>query len=130
MMLGMILQIEFPDNLLFSKLEQQEKIPCHIQVSNKFEIVFEIESTRIIGEVSEYDKRVFEQRVIARVGGNYIYNEPSLITLHRISKGVYRVAALFVFYSDFGWCSVIENGDYMDPHPFWDDNDENPDFKP
>lgn len=44
----MILQIEFPDNLFLSKLEQQKKIPCHMQISNKFEIIFEIESTRII----------------------------------------------------------------------------------
>ncbi|HGM9953492.1 TPA: hypothetical protein ACKRFF_004362, partial [Providencia stuartii] len=106
------------------------KIPCHIQISNKFEIIFEIESTRIIGEVSEYNRALFEQRVIARAGGNYIYNEPSLITLSRVSKGVYRVVDLFVFYSDFGWCSVIENGDYMEPHQFWDNDDEDPDFKP
>ncbi|EMN4129049.1 hypothetical protein ABN056_07440 [Providencia vermicola] len=126
----MILQIEFPDNLLLSQLEQQKKIPCHIQVSNKFEVVFEIESTRIIGEVSEYNRTLFEQRVIARAGGNYIYNEPSLITLSRASRGIYRVVDLCVFYSDFGWCSVIENGDYMEPHPFWDHDDEDPDFKP
>lgn len=126
----MILQIKFPDNLLLNNLEQQKKIPCHIRVSNKFEVVFEIESIRIIGEVSEYNRTLFEQRVIARAGGDYIYNEPSLITLSRISNETYRVIDLFVFYSDFGWCSIIENGDYMEPHQFWDSDDEDPDFKP
>lgn len=47
--------------------------------------------------MSEYNRALFEQRVIARAGGNYIYNEPSLITLSRVSKGVYRVVDLFVF---------------------------------
>lgn len=87
-------------------------------------LFLKLNQQELFGEVSEYNRALFEQRVIARAGGNYIYNEPSLITLSRVSKGVYRVVNLFVFYSDFGWCSVIENGDYMEPLQFWDNDDE------
>ena len=125
----MILHIEFPNNYTTMNLMQQIKIPCLIQVSNNFYVKFDVTNPSVTGVMTEWEPLLFEERAVARAGGEFIYEEPALITLHEIGDNLYKVHDLFVFYNDFGWCAVIDNGEYATPHPFWDNNDDDPDYQ-
>ncbi len=126
----MILNIEFPNNLITGSLIEQGNIPCTIQISDKFEIIFSTVFPTTIGVVSEWDRELLDERAIAKGGGAYTHNEPGLITLERINKNIYKINELSIFYNDFGWCSIIKDGEYATPHQFWDSDDDDPDYVP
>lgn len=126
----MMLFIKFKNNLLTDVLVKQKNIPCLIQVSDKFEILFPVIAPNTTGIVIEWDRKLLEERAIARAGGTYTHQEPGLITLSKVSENKYKVNALYIFYNDFGWCPIIEKCEYAKPHQFWDSDDEDPDYVP
>lgn len=126
----MILQINFPDNLITGRLSVQKNIPCTIKVSDKFEVVFSTVVPCTAGIMHEWDRQLLEERAVAKAGGVYTHNEPALITLEKKGGDSYDVIDLFVFYNDFGWCSVIKDGKYATPNQFWDSDDEDPYYIP
>lgn len=126
----MILQIKFPDNLVTGSLCKQKDIPCTVQISNKFEILFSIVIPNTIGIVQEWDRQLLEERAIASAGGIYTHNEPALITLSKRTEDSYDIVELSIFYNDFGWCPVIRNKEYAIPNQFWDNDDEDPEYVP
>lgn len=111
-------------------LSKQKNIPCIIQVSDEFEILFPTVIPYTKGIIQGWDRRLLEERVIARAGGVYTHNEPALITLHKQTEDSYRVIDLQIFYNDFGWCPVIKDGEYATPTQFWDCDDEDPEYIP
>ena len=122
----MILEINFPNNLVTGKLSEQKNIPCTIKVSDKFEISFSAVIPSATGIVQEWDRKRFEERAIARAGGVYTHNEPAMITLKKKMENCYLVMELNVFYNDFGWCPVITKGEYAVATQFWDSDEEDP----
>lgn len=126
----MILCVEFQDNILIGMLAKQKNIPCIIQISDKFEILFPEVAPDTTGIVLEWNREMLEERAIARAGGDYTHQEPGLITLNQISEHKYKINELYIFYNDFGWCPIIENYEYAQPHQFWDSDDEDPNYVP
>ncbi|WP_288821598.1 hypothetical protein [uncultured Leclercia sp.] len=126
----MILQINFPDNLVTGLLSEQKNIPCTIKVSDKFEVIFSTVIPCTVGIIYEWDRQLLEERAIAKAGGVYTHNEPALITLNKKTEDSYEVVELHVFYNDFGWCPVIKDGGYAIPNQFWDSDEEDPDYIP
>ncbi|PHI29882.1 hypothetical protein [Budvicia aquatica] len=126
----MILHIEFPNNLVTGSLTKQKNIPCTIQISDKFEIIFSVVFPQTIGNVLLWDRKILEERAIARASGAYTHNEPALITLSENSENCYEITNLSVFYNDFGWCPIIDNSEYAMPTQFWDSNDDDPGYLP
>ncbi|AWH88633.1 hypothetical protein [Limnobaculum parvum] len=126
----MIIHIDFPNNLITGSLTKQKNIPCTIRVSDRFEIIFSVVFPQTVGTVLLWDRKLLEERAIARAGGTYTHDEPALITLGEKTENSYEVVDLFVFYNDFGWCPVINNSKYAIPTKFWDSDDEDPDYVP
>lgn len=127
----MILHAEFKTNIVTGSLTEQKYIPCIIHVSNKFEIIFETVDPKVIGEVTHWDRTLFEKRAIPSVGGTYTHIEPALISLKMIGENSYKITYLSIFYNNYGWLPVIENGEYAPPNNCWYDNDdEDPDYVP
>ncbi|WP_024554332.1 hypothetical protein ACP26C_00915 [Franconibacter helveticus 513] len=126
----MILEINFPDNLITGLLPEQKNIPCTIKVADKFEVIFSTVVPCTAGIMHEWDRQRLEERAIAKAGGAYTHNEPALITLNKKTKDSYEVVDLYVFYNDFGWCPVIKDGEYAIPNQFWDSDEEDPDYIP
>lgn len=65
----MMLKIKFPDNLITGMLSKQKNIPCRVQVSNKFEIMFFTVIPDTLGIVYGWDRELFEERAMAGAGG-------------------------------------------------------------
>ncbi|MFJ5503261.1 hypothetical protein ACIPUO_03480 [Pectobacterium carotovorum] len=126
----MILEINFPDNLITGLLSEQKNIPCTIKVSDKFEVIFSTVVPCTAGIMREWDRQLLEERAIARAGGVYTHDEPALITLNKKTKDSYEVVDLYVFYNDFGWCPVIKDREYAVPNQFWDSDEEDPGYIP
>ncbi|ELY3761622.1 hypothetical protein SMX63_003744 [Cronobacter universalis] len=126
----MILEINFPENLITGKLSEQKNIPCVIQVSDKFRVLFSTAVPCTEGIMHEWDRKLLEDRAPARAGGIYTHNEPALITLNKKTEDSYKVIELHIFYNDFGWCPIIINGDYAVPVKFWDSDEDDPGYKP
>ncbi|UJR63912.1 hypothetical protein [Dickeya zeae] len=124
----MLLKVFFPDNLLTGSLIEQNDIPCMIKVSEKFELVFSVVEPVSIGVVERWDRDCFEKRTLARAGGEYTHYEPGLVTLNKVGDDIYKISDLSIFYNDFGWCPILINGDYAEPYPFWDSNDDDPGY--
>lgn len=126
----MMLKIKFPDNLITGMLSKQKNIPCRVQVSDKFEVMFFTVIPDTLGIVYDWDRELFEERAMAGAGGMYTHYKPALITLNQESDDIYEIVELSLFYNDFGWCPVIHNGAYAPPVNFWDSDDEDPDYVP
>lgn len=56
-------------------------------------------------------------------GGEYTHYSQGLITLEMIGERTYRIVDLEMFYTRFGWCAVIRDGEYAEPGTFWDEDD-------
>lgn len=117
----MKLNISFPKNMHTEKLLRQERIPCVCKISKEFEIYFSDTVPEASGVVSEWDRNELELRAIAGGGGQYTHYANSLITLREIEPNVYKVIGLEMFYTNFGWCVVLRDGEYAPPGNFWDE---------
>jgi hypothetical protein len=115
----MNLNIEIPKNLVTEQLLKQKNIPCFCKVSKDFEISFR--QPEATGNVSEWDRKKFEERAIAGAGGKYTHYTDGMITLREIGVNQYKIVDLALFYHNFGWCQVLENEIYAVPKNFWDE---------
>jgi hypothetical protein len=122
----MKLHLEYPKNFLTNKLMLQEKIPCTIQISNEFNILFYYPLVGFIGKVYDWNKELLEERAIPMVGDYYTHNEQGAITLKKESDNIFLINELNIFYPDFGWCKVIENGEYAIPTNFYGNDEDDP----
>ncbi len=122
----MILTIDFPQDLRTEALLQQVRIPCLCKVATEFAISFSVTVPPSEGVVSGWDRRELELRVVAGGGGEYTHYSQGLITLEAVGQGAYRIIDLEMFYTGFGWCAVIKDGEYAEPGKFWDDDDSAP----
>ena len=57
-------------------------------------------------------------------GGLYTHSAFAMITLGEVQSGVYRIHDLAMFYTGFGWCPVLVNGEYAPPGDFWDGDED------
>lgn len=117
----MKLNIDFPENMITDDLLLQERIPCLCKISKEFEISFSDTVPESSGVVSEWDRKELELRAIAGGGGKYTHYANSLITLQKIEGNVYKIIGLEMFYTIFGWCVVLKDGEYAPPGDFWDE---------
>ncbi|MBX9409448.1 hypothetical protein K5E40_27705 [Pseudomonas baetica] len=117
----MKLHIHFPDNLISDDLLRQQRIPCLCKVSKQFEISFSDTVPESSGIVSGWSREELERRAVAGAGGQYTHYANSLITLSKISEGLYQIIDLEMFYRSFGWCTVFRDGQYAPAGNFWDD---------
>jgi hypothetical protein len=122
----MILHIDFKGFFLSDSLVKQEKIPCLIQVSENFNILFPELFPSVIGTISDWDWSLLDERAPGRVGGDYTHQEPGMITLNELSKNTYQVIDLHVFYPLHGWCKIIENKEYATPNNFYGNDEDDP----
>ncbi|WP_095120370.1 hypothetical protein [Pseudomonas sp. Irchel s3f10] len=117
----MKLNIHFPDNLISDDLLRQQRIPCLCKVSTQFEISFSDTVPESSGIVSGWSRDELERRAVAGAGGQYTHYANGLITLSKISEGLYQIVDLEMFYRSFGWCAVFRDGQYAPAGYFWDD---------
>ncbi|MDK1397490.1 hypothetical protein [Pseudomonas protegens] len=117
----MKLRIEFPEDLRTEQLLRQVRIPCLCKISENFEICFSDTVPESSGIVLEWDRKELESRAVAGGGGQYTHYANSLITLKDVGSGVYQIIDLDMFYTRFGWCEVLKNGEYASPGDFWDE---------
>ena len=116
----MKLNINFPDNLITFDLLKQVRIPCFCKISEEFEIGFSDTVPESHGVVSEWDRKELESRAVAGAGGQYTHFANGLITLRKLSGGVFEIIDLDMFYRSYGWCAILTNGKYAIPGEFWD----------
>ncbi|MCX2546627.1 hypothetical protein [Pseudomonas sp. COW5] len=116
----MNLIIDFPENMITDELLKHERIPCICMVSNKFEISFSVTVPESTGLVSGWDRTELDLRAVAGAGGQYTHYAQSLITLEKVDDGVYKIIDLEMFNRLFGWCAVLQGGEYAPPGDFWD----------
>ena len=103
------------------RLLKQERIPCLCKISKEFEISFSDTVPESSGIVSEWSRNELELRAVAGGGGQYTNYANSLITLQKIGEGLYKIIDLEMFYTIFGWCVVLKDGEYAPPGNFWDE---------
>jgi hypothetical protein len=115
----MNLNIKIPKNLATEQLLKQKNIPCFCKVSEDFEISFR--EPNVTGNVSEWDRKKIEERVMAGAGGMYTHYTDGMITLIEIGLNQYKIIDLTLFDRASGWCQVIENEIYATPKSFWDE---------
>ena len=89
-----------------------------------FEVLFQHPLPEAIGVVLGWDRKLLEERAVAGGGGRYTHYEFGMITLVEDQPNVYRIIDLAFFYTSFGWCQILANGEYSAPGKFWDDDDE------
>lgn len=119
----MILTIDFPQDLRTEAMLQHVRIPCLCKVAADFAIAFAVTVPPSEGLVSGWDRRELELRAVAGAGGEYTHYSQGLITLEMIGERTYRIVDLEMFYTRFGWCAVIRDGEYAEPGTFWDEDD-------
>lgn len=117
----MKLRIDFPKNMITQELLGQVRIPCLCKVSDKFEIHFFNTIPESDGVVEDWDRRELELRAVAGAGGQYTHYAHGLITIKGAPDGAFRIVDLEMFYTTFGWCPVIIDGEYAPPGEFWDE---------
>ncbi|POA56494.1 MULTISPECIES: hypothetical protein [unclassified Pseudomonas] len=117
----MNLSIEFPSDMRTEQLLRQVRIPCLCRISSKFEVSFSDTVPISYGVVLEWDRKELELRAVAGGGGQYTHYANSLITLREIKANLYKIIDLEMFYTDFGWCVVLKDGEYAPPGNFWDE---------
>lgn len=117
----MKLNIDFPANMITDDLLLRKYIPCLCRISKEFQISFTDTVPESTGIVSEWDREGVELRAIAGGGGEYTHYANSLITLQKVEGNIYRIIDLEMFYTNFGWCVVLKDGEYAPPGDFWDE---------
>ena len=122
----MNLHIDFKNIISTDSLVKQEKIPCFIQVGENFNILFPELLPNFIGTVIDWDWSLLDERAPSRMGGDYTYEEPAMITLKKISEKIYHIYDLYIFSSYHGWLSIIEKGEYATPIDLYDSNEDDP----
>ena len=118
------LNISLPKNLVTADLIRQKNIPCLCKVAKEFEIEFMDPLPEATGVVHGWDRRLLEERAVAGAGGLYTHYAFGLVTLDQVQPDVYRIVDLAFFNRIFGWCPILENGDYAPPGKFSDDDEE------
>ena len=126
----MNLVIEFPKNLVTISLLKLRKIPCFCKVAHDFEISFHAPAPEVTGKVSEWDEYRLNNTVCPGVGGKYAHYTNGLITLKEINLNFYQIVELFFFDRRFGWCPVIQGGDYAPPLGAYDPENYLPNSDP
>lgn len=101
---------------------QQSDIPCISKVSDTFEIVFMFPLPAMVGEVTEWDRKLLSARAPAGAGGQYTHCRSSLICLEALADGLFKIVSLKMFYESFGWLKILEGGEYAEPGPIWDED--------
>ncbi len=96
----------------FARSQRSSRFPSRIQSPNHPESS---------GIVSGWNREELERRAIAGAGGQYTHYANSLITLSKMSEGLYQIIDLEMFYRSFGWCIVFRDGQYAPAGNFWDD---------
>ncbi len=117
----MKLNIKFPNNLITDNLLKQKRIPCFCKISGEFEISFSETVPESSGIVSDWDRKELELRAVAGAGGQYTHYAHGLITLEKAETDTYKIIDLEMFYTNFGWCPILRNGEYAPPGDFWDE---------
>lgn len=117
----MKLSIKFPENLLTHSLLEQRLIPCICKIATEFEIEFLDPLPEAAGTVLEWDRAELEKRAIGGVGGQYSHYAHGRVTLKKVDIDIYQILDFEMFYRLFGWCSILEDGNYAPPGQFWDD---------
>jgi hypothetical protein len=87
-----------------------------LQISTRFEISSSDTGPESIGVVFGWSRRDWS---CARSPGRVYAN--SLITLSKVGQDFYEIIDLEMFYRSFGWCTVLQNGQYASPGNFWDE---------
>lgn len=86
----------------------------------KFQNIFPNE---IVGKVNGLEHRLLDERSPAGVGGIYTHYAPALIVLSK-QNNTYHILFLSLFDYQYGWCDVIENGEYATPRNFSSDEED------
>lgn len=127
--MSIYLNIDFPHNLTVIELLQQKNIPCLCRVAKDFEIVFQAPLPEAVGVVHGWDRTLLEERAVAGGGGRYTHCAFATITMEKVQAGMYQIHDLALFYTGFGWCPVLVDGEYAPPGNFWDKEDDDRHFK-
>ena len=103
---------------------RQKNIPCLCKVAKEFEIEFLDPLPAATGSVQGWDWQLLAQRAVAGVGGMYTHYAFGTVTMQPCRANVYRITDLTMFNTTFGWCQVLENGEYSPPGKFHDDDED------
>lgn len=117
----MNLNISFPDDMRTDQLLMQQRIPCLCKIAKAFEISFSDTVPESSGTVFDWDRKELEARAVAGGGGRYTHYANALITLMKIAPNTYEIIHLEMFYTLYGWCTIVEDGEYAPPGDFWDE---------
>ncbi|MDP1979221.1 hypothetical protein [Undibacterium sp.] len=120
----MHLKIEMPKNLVAEELVLQKNIPCYCRIAREFEIIFQSPLPEARGLVLEWDRKLLEERALAGGGGDYTHAANGMISIEEVGTNLYKIHDLAFFYTEFGWCQILLNGEYATPGKFWDDDEE------
>lgn len=111
----MKLKILFPDNLVSGLMTRQKFIPCLCKISYDFEIEFRDPLQEATGIVSGWDLESISERAPMLIGGDHTHYADGEISIMQVSENIYDILDLKMFYPDYGWCPVMENGHYAVP---------------
>ena len=120
----MILNINFPDNLITASLLQQRNIPCICRVSTIFEISFQSPLPEAAGTVDGWDRKEIDDRAPAGAGGKYTHYALSQVTLKIVAPNQYQINDLAFFNRTVGWCPIVVDGELSEAGLFWDDEED------
>ncbi|MDQ4629831.1 hypothetical protein [Janthinobacterium lividum] len=126
--MNIYLNIDFPQDLTVVEMLQQKSIPCFCRVAKDFEIIFQSPLPESVGVVQGWDSALLEERAVAGGGGRYTHYAFAMITLEKFQANVYKINDLSLFYTSFGWCPILINGEYAPPGNFWDNDEEDVGF--
>ena len=104
----MILNIDFPNNLVKESLLEQKNIPCFVKLGSKFEIEFHYPFI-VSGNVEGWERQIINDRSPSGSGGEYTHYSPSLISLAKLGSNKYLIRDLSIFNRTVGWCPIIKN---------------------
>ncbi|WP_426170630.1 hypothetical protein [Pseudoduganella sp. R-34] len=121
--MSLYLQIDLPKNLSSEEVTRQKNIPCLCKVAEEFEIEFLDPLPGSTGVVQGWDWKLLHERVISGIGGLYTHYTFGMVTLEIAQPGIYKIIDLAMFDTSFGWCPVLENGEYGPPGKFYDEDD-------
>lgn len=120
----MILHITLPKNLISEGMLRQKNIPCLCKVGKAFEIELLAPLPEATGVVQDWDWKLLAERSIAGVGGIYTHYRFGIVTLEPVQDDAYRIIDLAFFDTCFGWCPILEQGEYAPPGKFYDDDED------
>lgn len=121
----MILNINFPDNLIVESLLSLGEIPCVCKIRGglSFEIEFLYPLPEAAGFVENWNVDDINKRAPAGAGGKYTHYCFGQIELKKIHENEYQVVNLKFFSEYRGWLGILSNSklceEYQSEEPDW-----------